>query len=273
MSFFFSSPIRIVIDIADGDKRGKIKPLNSSKTKDIFDTTDLLTDLSKDSNTNTTPTTPAATTTDNSLSSSSTGTVNNGDASEVEEEYLYRYTGNEDIRGEVAIKLEDPSRKFDHTGIKIEFIGEVVLNSDKSTRHAFTTLQYDLRPAGRLEDAVVVLPFVFAEPPKQYDSYIGTCARVKYFLRVTVGRSFLSSNVVKERELWVMNYYKPPAVNRPIHMEVGLEDCLDVEFEYNKSKYHLKDIIIGKITFLLVRVRIKYMQLCIIKRESTGIRK
>lgn len=36
-------------------------------------------------------------------------------------------------------------------------------------------------------------------------------------------------------------------------MEVGIEDCLHIEFEYNKSKYHLKDVIVGKIYFLLVR--------------------
>ena len=36
-------------------------------------------------------------------------------------------------------------------------------------------------------------------------------------------------------------------------MEVGIEDCLHIEFEYDKSKYHLKDTVVGKIYFLLVR--------------------
>lgn len=53
-------------------------------------------------------------------------------------------------------------------------------------------------------------------------------------------------------------------------MEVGIEDCLHIEFEYNKSKYHLKDVIIGKIYFLLVRIKIKNMDLEIRRRESTG---
>lgn len=35
-------------------------------------------------------------------------------------------------------------------------------------------------------------------------------------------------------------------------MEVGIEDCLHIEFEYDKSKYHLKDTVVGKIYFLLV---------------------
>ncbi len=37
-------------------------------------------------------------------------------------------------------------------------------------------------------------------------------------------------------------------------MEVGIEDCLHIEFEYDKSKYHLKDTVVGKIYFLLVRL-------------------
>jgi vacuolar protein sorting-associated protein 26 len=53
-------------------------------------------------------------------------------------------------------------------------------------------------------------------------------------------------------------------------MEVGIEDCLHIEFEYNKSKYHLKDVIVGKIYFLLVRIKIKHMEIAILKKESTG---
>lgn len=35
-------------------------------------------------------------------------------------------------------------------------------------------------------------------------------------------------------------------------------------------RYHLKDVIVGKIYFLLVRIKIKHMEIQIIKRESTG---
>ena len=35
-------------------------------------------------------------------------------------------------------------------------------------------------------------------------------------------------------------------------MEVGIEDCLHIEFEYNRSRYHLRDCVVGKIYFLLV---------------------
>lgn len=66
------------------------------------------------------------------------------------------------------------------------------------------------------------------------------------------------------------SYRMPPESNNSIKMEVGIEDCLHIEFEYNKSRYHLKDVIVGKIFFLLVRIKIKHMELSIIRRETTG---
>lgn len=45
---------------------------------------------------------------------------------------------------------------------------------------------------------------------------------------------------------------------------------MHIEFEYNKTKYHLKDVVIGKIYFLLVRLKIKHMELEVRRRESTG---
>jgi len=36
------------------------------------------------------------------------------------------------------------------------------------------------------------------------------------------------------------------------------------------SRYHLKDVIVGKIYFLLVRIKLKYMELAIVKKEMAG---
>lgn len=94
----------------------------------------------------------------------------------------------------------------------------------------------------------------------------------RYLVRVTISRRI--SDAVKERELWVHSFRMPPDINNSIKMEVGIEDCLHIEFEYNKSKYetpprtgpsemliryryHLKDVIVGKIYFLLVRIKVR----------------
>ncbi|KAK4905791.1 Vacuolar protein sorting-associated protein 26, partial [Elasticomyces elasticus] len=54
-------------------------------------------------------------------------------------------------------------------------------------------------------------------------------------------------------------------------MDVGIEDCLHIEFEYSKSGYDLQDVIVGRIYFLLVRLEIWHMGLSIIGRETAGV--
>lgn len=65
---------------------------------------------------------------------------------------------------------------------------------------------------------------------------IKTCIALpyRYFLRVTIVRRL--SDLVKEYELIVHQLATYPDVNNSIKMEVGIEDCLHIEFEYNKSK-------------------------------------
>ena len=48
---------------------------------------------------------------------------------------------------------------------------------------------------------------------------------------------------------------------------MGIEDCLHIEFEYAKAKYHLRDVVVGKIFFLLVRIKIKHAELEIRSRK------
>jgi vacuolar protein sorting-associated protein 26 len=80
------------------------------------------------------------------------------------------------------------------------------------------------------------------------------------------------NTVSQEFRFLVRNTETPPRLDNPgIKMEVGIEDCLHIEFEYAKAKYHLKDVVVGKIFFLLVRIKIKHMEVEIRRRESTGV--
>ena len=114
-------------------------------------------------------------------------------------------------------------------------------------------------------------PFEFEEVEKPYESYDGIHMRLRYLLRVTLSRSY-GSKAVHEETFRVYTAATPEdmASVGAIKMEVGIEDCLHIEFEYNKSQYHLRDVVLGRIFFLLVRIRIKHMELAIIKRESSG---
>jgi vacuolar protein sorting-associated protein 26 len=56
----------------------------------------------------------------------------------------------------------------------------------------------------------------------------------RYLLRVTVVKWL--SDVVKDMPLVVRTLTLSPETNSSIKMEVGIEDCLHIEFEYNKCR-------------------------------------
>lgn len=85
-----------------------------------------------------------------------------------------------------------------------------------------------------------------------------------------VARKF---NVVKEVDFAVL--LPDEEVERttevvPMKMEVGIEDCLHIDFEYNKSFYHLRDIIVGRVNFHLVKIKIKSMEIALVRKETFG---
>lgn len=158
--------------------------------------------------------------------------------------------------------------------------------NDRSTVHEFISLSKLLAFPGELTESSSI-DFTFPNVEKPYETYVGINVKLRYdpiirskrtrgsfvlferyFLRLTLIKRF--SNNVTERDICVQQLSQFPEVNNSIKMEVGIEDCLHIEFEYNKSKYHLKDVIVGKIYFLLVRIKIKHMEIAILKKENTG---
>lgn len=127
-------------------------------------------------------------------------------------------------------------------------------------------------PPGSLFDTRTI-PFNFRGVEKIHETYHGRNVSVKYFVRVEVQRQLGGMKmppITQEHEVIVQIPGVEPSINEPIKMEVGIEDCLHIEFEYEKRCYHLHDVICGKINFLLVRIKIKHMELAVIRRETSG---
>ncbi|KAB8291347.1 hypothetical protein EYC80_010029 [Monilinia laxa] len=176
------------------------------------------------------------------------------------------YKDGESVRGAVTIRPKD-GKRLEHTGIKVQFIGMIEMFYDRGNHYEFLSLGQELAAPGDLQHPQAY-DFNFKNVEKQYESYNGINVKLRYFIKVTVSRRM--ADVIREKDLWVFSYRIPPEMNSSIKMDVGIEDCLHIEFEYSKSKYHLKDVIVGRIYFLLVRLKIKHMELSIIRRETTG---
>jgi vacuolar protein sorting-associated protein 26 len=123
---------------------------------------------------------------------------------------------------------------------------------DRGHHHEFLSLSQELAAPGDMRQAQTY-DFLFKNVEKQFESYQGINVKLRwassvtalyllivlttlsrYFIRVTISRRI--ADVTKEKDLWVHSYRMPPDSNNSIKMEVGIEDCLHIEFEYNKSK-------------------------------------
>ncbi|KAF7131756.1 hypothetical protein RHSIM_Rhsim09G0208000 [Rhododendron simsii] len=194
------------------------------------------------------------------------------------------FQSQENIAGKISIEPVQ-GKKVEHNGIKIELLGQIEMYFDRGNFYDFTSLVRELDVPGEIYERKTY-PFEFSTVEMPYETYNGVNVRLRYVLKVTINRGYAGS-IVEYQDFAVRNYSPAPPINTSIkvgavlkivyicshgilQMEVGIEDCLHIEFEYNKSKYHLKDVIIGKIYFLMVRIKLKNMDVEIRRRESTG---
>jgi len=179
------------------------------------------------------------------------------------------YYDGENITGKVHFTLKN-NKAFDHNGIKIEFLGIIQMFNDRSSSSEFVCLSKELARPGELSHSNSY-PFEFREVEKPFETYYGATVRLKYLLRVTINK--LLGNITKEVGIAVhaMSFYPNPTAPDPnARTEVGIEDALHIEFEYDKARYHLKDVIVGKVYFLVIRLKIKSMEIELLRKETTG---
>lgn len=183
----------------------------------------------------------------------------------------YVYSNGEDIAGTCAVNVK-PGSTCTHLGLKVEFLGQVEMLSDRSKTHTFFSMEKNLQPPGLLSSQQQ-FTWRFARVDMDHESYYGKNVHVRYFVRVVLQRKAGSGgNVSKEVDFVVQNPRTPAdsEIMNPIKMEVGIEEMLRIEFEFDKCMYHMRDVLVGKVYFMLVRIKIKKMELKLVRRETVG---
>eukprot|EP00522_Entomoneis_paludosa_P008791 CAMPEP_0172446698 /NCGR_PEP_ID=MMETSP1065-20121228/6252_1 /TAXON_ID=265537 /ORGANISM="Amphiprora paludosa, Strain CCMP125" /LENGTH=356 /DNA_ID=CAMNT_0013197887 /DNA_START=392 /DNA_END=1462 /DNA_ORIENTATION=- len=184
---------------------------------------------------------------------------------------IFAYEASQDIEGHVIITMP-PGKKTEHLGIRVQFIGRIDMSvgiHEGKPHYDFVSLAKELSPPGALYQQQTVLPFRFKNMEKELESYRGRNVSVRYMVQFVMERKFVPP-LRREHDVWVQLLQQAPSHDEPIKMEVGIEDCLHIEFEYERRHYHLLDTIRGQINFLLVRIKIKYMELAVLRRETSG---
>ena len=170
------------------------------------------------------------------------------------------------MTGEIVISLT--SKKFDHSGIKIELFG--IIECSEGAPSQFISLSKEISPPSTLTNQVNKFKFSFANVEKQFETFHGNDSRVKYILRAIIKTTLRT--LTWEREFGVINPISKEVLNEnnePIKMEVGIEDWLHLSFNLDKSKFATKDCITGKVEFKKVSMKLKNMLIQIIRKETT----
>jgi vacuolar protein sorting-associated protein 26 len=129
----------------------------------------------------------------------------------------------------------------------------------------------DLEPAGIIINEITNINFDFKNVEKQFETYRGNNISVKYSLKVSVLGKI--RQVFQEVEFGVINPQDPNVLNienNPIKLEVGIEDWLHLVFDVDRNRFALRDCVTGQVRFKKVGLRLKSMELQIIKKEIIG---
>uniref|UniRef100_A0AAV1T8B5 Vacuolar protein sorting-associated protein 26 n=1 Tax=Peronospora matthiolae TaxID=2874970 RepID=A0AAV1T8B5_9STRA len=179
------------------------------------------------------------------------------------------FRADENVRGKLIVKVNS-GKRLEHSGLTLEMLGFIKAPGDQKAGHEFTKCSRELQSSGTVIEGDEHFAFDFAHVDMPHDSYYGRKVELRYVLRATLSRGKYASDIVLEQDVWIQHIAPSPPLNGSIKMEVGIEDSLHIEFEYDKSHYHLEDVVIGKISFQLMQIKIKHMELAILCLESVG---
>ncbi|ORC91412.1 vacuolar protein sorting-associated protein-like [Trypanosoma theileri] len=195
-------------------------------------------------------------------------------------ERMHLFASTEPVRGRVMLT---PKGNYRHNGVLIELVGVISTFGESVQKLDFMRQDKRFEP-----DALrnpTPLEFHFSAP-KEYESYRGINARVSYFLRVTIQRPV--KNVTEMEEVWVsrvdeqMSDTQPDASRHRSYfretvfgpqstsMDVGVDNVLHIEFKYDKKIFHLGERVLGKVTFKVADMDIRYGEIGVVRKEYIG---
>jgi vacuolar protein sorting-associated protein 26 len=89
-------------------------------------------------------------------------------------------------------------------------------------------------------------------------------------MRVTIIKKIFATKLAVEKNFIVFNPLACPELNANIRMEVGFNNMIHLEYELFQSKFHLDECIMGKLYFVDVQMKVKAVEVHLIKAEYIG---
>jgi vacuolar protein sorting-associated protein 26 len=166
------------------------------------------------------------------------------------------------IEGSVGIPLIG-GKPYKHNGIRISVVGQNRVKSD-NTLSVFYKRSKMIVKEGEVNEPLRLTfrinPIDFVVP-----SFYGTFTDSRYIIqaRINVGNTEYNTSV----PVYVLFTEPVPDKITPLKAEVGIQNVLHVEFVIQNPIFDCGGVIIGKVNFLVVKIRIVNMYLQIRRTE------
>lgn len=170
------------------------------------------------------------------------------------------------VAGTVTVVMPSNLSSFDYEHINIFLVGQLYCPSLGSDQ-VFVSKVVSLESGVGVLTATKSYPFSFEDVDLCHESFYGTLVEIRYFLRAEIRRkSLVSKTLQAETEFYVRNP-TPAVVSRTLKMQVGVESCLHIDFEYSTGNLHVEGLLEGTIKFVMNLLKLKSAQIQVLRRE------
>lgn len=179
------------------------------------------------------------------------------------------YDQDEAIEGLITLKIK-PERTFEHQGIRAEVLGLAKYPESEDWKQFFLVSE-DLSPPSVLDKPLTRVAFKFRKGVPSgdclYASFESSELRIKYVLRVTVGR--LLADARQERPIWISSLPLSESnhdFERSKNVEIGIENYIRVDFYLANLQSSLSGVLRGHIVFHALNLPIRTAQVCLVQK-------
>ena len=177
---------------------------------------------------------------------------------------MYIYTSQEPITVNVALTPVELAA-FEHLGVELSLIGEIV-NFESKCASYFLSKRVELLKEGALSKPTSIV-HSFRGVDFVYESYNGEHFSVMYYIQVRITRKVFSSVKVFNKYFIVQHVQDVPLIIGNCRMEIGMSDKLHMEYELFENKFHLNDVITGRLFFREVLTKIRNIEIVLLRKE------
>eukprot|EP00483_Globobulimina_turgida_P001441 UN01443 len=190
----------------------------------------------------------------------------NGDKAQ-ENEFIPVYSDGCAVSGHLDIILPDNCMEFEYDEIAIYLVGHVIC-PEIDEDSVFLSHKISLHKKSGILTQNTEFDWRFAHPSLKLDSHYGSLFKCRYFIRAIINRpKIFQANIKLDHDFMVMNVVKLNT-KKTIAMQVGVDDCLHIKFEYDNVNISTNGCLKGHVKVLSNSLKITTMQIQLVRRGT-----